>query len=193
MVICVFGSANEKIDEIYKTEAFNLGKALAEKGHSLIFGAGGAGLMGATARGFHAGNGKVHGVIPKFFEENGYEDIYYKADQLTYTTTMAERKTAMEDGCEAFVIVPGGVGTFEEFFEIYTLKQLGRHQKAIAILNTNGYYDTLLKVIDECMEKGFINKECKNLAKVFDNVKDVVDYVENYSTDDIVWGKLKRK
>ena len=127
MRVCVYGSASDNIEEKYKQKTFELGKELAKRGHSLIFGAGSEGLMGAAARGFKAGGGHVHGVIPKFFEEGGYEAIFYEADEITYTETMAERKAKMEDGCKAFIIVPGGIGTFEEFFQVFTLKQRGRH------------------------------------------------------------------
>lgn len=191
MKICIYGSASDHIDETFKTETFELGKELAERGHSMVFGAGSEGLMGAAASGFKAGGGYVHGVIPKFFEEGGYEAIFYEADEITFTQTMAERKAKMEDECQAFIIVPGGIGTFEEFFQVFTLKQLGRHDKAIAIFNINGYYDKMLDMIETSMNAGFINKECKKLIKTFDNKIDLIEYVENYNSDDISWGRLK--
>lgn len=191
MVICVFGSASDKIKELYKEKSFEMGRALAERGHSLIFGAGSSGLMGATARGFKAGNGKIHGVIPKFFEEDGFEEIFYQADKLTYTSTMAERKTKMGEGCDAFVIVPGGIGTFEEFFEIFTLKQLGRHKKAIAIYNIDGYYKPMIELIEYAINAGFINEECRKLIKVFTEVEELIEYLENYSKQAVKWDMLK--
>lgn len=192
MRVCVYGSASDKIQEIYKQKTFELGKELASRGHSLIFGAGSEGLMGAVARGFKAGNGHVHGVIPKFFEEGGYEAIFYEADEITYTETMAERKAKMEDGCKAFIIVPGGIGTFEEFFQVFTLKQLGRHDKAIAIYNIDGYYDHMIEMLKKSMDGGFINKECKKLIKSFDNPTDLIKYIETYDPSDVVWDSLKR-
>lgn len=192
MKVCVYGSANEKIAENYKQKTFELGKALAERGHSLVFGAGSEGLMGAVARGFKAGGGYVHGVIPKFFEERGYEAIFYQADKLTYTQTMAERKATMEDECQAFVIVPGGIGTFEEFFQVFTLKQLGRHSKAIAIYNIDGYYDNIIEMLKTSVKKGFVNEECLKLIQCFDNIQDLTDYIENYDTAGICYDRLKR-
>ncbi len=191
MNICVFGSASDKIDEIYKQKTFELGVRLAKANHTLIFGAGSSGLMGACARGVDSIKGNMHGVIPKFFEEGGYEEIYYNCDTLTYTQTMAERKGKMNELCDAFIIVPGGIGTYEEFFEIFTLKQLGRHQKAIAIYNINGYYDDMLALLNNAIKQGFINPECQKLIASFDNLDDVLEYVKNYTPEDVEWSRLK--
>ena len=133
MKICIFGAASAHIDDIYIKKVEELGELLAKRGHSLVFGAGATGLMGAAARGFKRGGGFIHGVIPKFFREESVELIYEDCDKITYTETMSERKKTMEDECDAFIVTPGGIGTFEEFFEVLTLKQLGRHQKAIVI------------------------------------------------------------
>lgn len=106
--------------------------------------------------------------------------IFDKCTELIKTDTMRERKRIMEDRADAFVIVPGGIGTFEEFFEIFTLKQLERHNKAIAILNVNGYYDSMLRMLDDAVEKKFLRGACKILYKVFDNDDEMLDYIENY-------------
>ena len=192
MRICIFGAASDKIDKKYIDDCYNLAAVCARRGHDLVFGAGGEGLMGAAARGFKDGGAKVHGVIPYFFEENGYEAIFKGCDELTRTDTMAERKRIMEDEADAFIIVPGGIGTFEEFFEVLTLKQLGRHKKAIAVYNSCGYYDGLEKFLSDVTAKKFINGECKILYKTFNSCDDVVDYIENYSADGISWDLLKR-
>lgn len=192
MKICVFGSASDKIDKTYIEKTYELCYRLAKRGHSLVFGAGGEGLMGAAARGFRDGGGKIHGVIPKFFDENGYEAIYREADELTFTETMAERKKIMEDDCEAFIIVPGGIGTFEEFFEILTLKQLGRHSKAIAVYNIKGYYDLMSKMLKNSVIEKFVNAECYKLAEAFNDEDEIINYVENYSASDVNWSQLKR-
>ena len=139
MKICVFGAASAAIDQSYIDAVERLTEEMARRWHSLVFGAGGSGLMGAAARGTKRGGGDIHGVIPNFFREERLESIFSECDKLTFTETMAERKTTMEDDCDAFIIVPGGIGTLEEFFEVITLKQLGRHTKAIAFYNLNGY------------------------------------------------------
>lgn len=192
MKICVYGAASEKIDEAYKKDGYELGRFLGERGHSLVFGAGSEGLMGAAARGFKSAGAHVFGVIPTFFKESGFEGIFYDADELHFTETMAERKQMMEDECDAFVIVPGGIGTFEEFFQVLTLKQLGRHKKAIAVYNSQGYYEELDKIMNEMTEKGFVNEECKKLYKIVENKEEVAEYLEHYSAEDVVWERLKR-
>lgn len=192
MVICVFGAASEAVDSVYKDKCYSLCKKLGERGHSLIYGAGSEGLMGAAARGFKAGGGKVHGVIPHFFKEKGFEGIYYDSDVLEFTDTMAERKQKMEDGCDAFIIVPGGIGTFEEFFEVLTLKQLGRHKKAIAVYNIADYYSGLDGMFDGIIKKKFVNEECRKLYKTLNGEREVIDYIENYSADGVDWNLLKR-
>lgn len=192
MKICVYGAASSKIDEKYVDDVYALAKHLGERGHSLVFGAGSQGLMGAAARGFKETGAKVFGVIPKFFEENGFEGIFYDADELHFTETMAERKQMMEDECDAFVIVPGGIGTFEEFFQVLTLKQLGRHKKAIVVYNSFGYYDELERIMEETIKKGFVNEECRKIYKIVDTAKEVSDYLENYDSADVNWNRLKR-
>ncbi len=192
MKICVYGAASDRIDEKYTESGFLLGKTLAERGHSLVYGAGSEGLMGAVAKGFKAGGGFVHGVIPKFFEEGGYESIFYEADKITYTETMAERKTIMEDECDAFIITPGGIGTMEEFFQVLTLKQLARHEKAIAIFNDDLYYEELKKMLEFSIKEKFINDECYKLYKFLDTVEEVVDYIENYTFTGVDATTLKR-
>ena len=191
MRICIFGAASDKIDKKYIDDCYELSLSLAKRGHSLVFGAGGEGLMGAAARGFKDGGAYIHGVIPQFFEDNGYEAVFYDADKITKTQTMAERKKVMEDDCDAFIIVPGGIGTFEEFFEVLTLKQLGRHKKAIAVYNSNGYYDGIYGIFDKIIKDKFVNKECLRLFKVISDKKELIDYIENYSAKDVNWDLLK--
>ncbi len=191
MKICIFGAASAHIDNLYITAVEELGEKLAKRGHSLVFGAGATGLMGAAARGFKKGGGFVHGVIPEFFREESIEAIYDDCDEISYTKTMSDRKTKMEDEAEAFIIAPGGVGTFEEFFEVLTLKQLGRHQKALAIFNIDGYYDGLEKFMHTVNERKFTNFRCNELYSYFNSSDEIIDYIENYVPDSTPWQKLK--
>ena len=138
MKICVFGAASNEIDKQYIDRVEEVCKALGERGHELVFGAGANGLMGAAARGMKAGGGKITGVIPEFFRAETIEEIYSECDELIFTETMQERKKTMEDHADAFIVVPGGIGTFEEMFEVLTLKQLGRHSKPIVFYNIAG-------------------------------------------------------
>lgn len=183
MKICIFGAASAQIDRCYVEAVEGLAEKMAKRGHSLVFGAGGSGLMGAAARGTKRGGGYIHGVIPKFFREERLESIYDQCDELTFTDTMAERKTTMEDDCDAFIIVPGGIGTLEEFYEVITLKQLGRHHKAIAFYNLNGYYDTLEKFMHEMSEKKFMAAACHEMYRIFTDAEELFAYLETYVPD----------
>lgn len=191
MKICIFGAASAHIDDIYIKTVEELGEKLAKRGHELVFGAGATGLMGAAARGFKRGGGFVHGVIPEFFREENVECIYDGCDKLTFTKNMAERKTTMEDEAEAFIIVPGGIGTFEEYFEVLTLKQLGRHSKAMALYNIEGYYDDLEKFMQTVEERKFMNYDCSRMYECFNSAEEVIKYIENYVPQATPWHKLK--
>ncbi len=191
MKICVFGAASDKIDEVYIKAVEELAEKLAKRGHSLVFGAGGTGLMGAAARGFKRGGGYIHGVIPHFFHEENIEALYDKCDKITYTENMSERKRTMEDDADAFIITPGGVGTFEEFFEVLTLKQLGRHKKAIAVYNIENYYGEMEKFMNVALERKFITFNCSKMYKLFNFPADIIEYIENYKPEYDSWRKLK--
>ena len=191
MKICVFGASSAHIDEIYIKKVEELGERLAKKGHSLVFGAGGTGLMGAAARGFKRGGGHIHGVVPTFFRDEGVEQLYNECDEITYTQTMRERKAIMEDLADIFVIVPGGIGTFEELFEVLTLKQLNQHDKGIVIFDIDGYYDGMEIFMETAYKRAFITQRCRHLYENFDDMDKVIDYVENYKPDRTPWQKLK--
>ena len=178
MKICVYGAASPTIDPEYIRQVEIMGEKMAKRGHSLVFGGGASGLMGAAARGTKKGGGKILGVIPKFFEEETVEAIYDECDEMLTPDTMRERKQLMEDNADAFIITPGGIGTFEEFFEILTLKQLCRHNKPIAIFNIMGYYDSLNEVIQQAMQKNFIRENCSALFKITDSIDELLDYIE---------------
>ena len=178
MRICVYGAASPTIDPEFKTAVKELGHTLAKRGHSLVFGGGGNGLMGAAAKGFFDGGAHIIGVIPKFFEEETVEEICDFCNELIMPDTMRERKQIMEDHADAFVIVPGGIGTFEEFFEILTLKQLCRHTKPIAIYNINGYYNSMISFMEEAISKNFIRENCRELYFVTDSPEALCDYIE---------------
>mgnify|MGYP000818263458 FL=1 len=178
MNICVFGAASSEIDDKYIKAVELMGETLAKSGHNLVFGAGGQGLMGAAARGFKKGNAKITGIIPEFFKEADIEAIYEECDELIYTESMRERKAKMEEMADAFIIVPGGIGTFEELFEVLTLKQLGRHKKAIVIYNVDGYYDSMESMLDHSIEEHFVKENCKMLYSVFADLQSMIDYLE---------------
>ena len=178
MRICVFGAASPTIDAKYITEVEKLGAEMARRGHTLVFGGGGNGLMGAAARGVRSEGGKIIGVIPSFFNDEHVEAICDFCDELIYTETMRERKQIMEDRGDAFIVAPGGIGTFEEFFEILTLKQLCRHNKPIAVYNVMGYYNELNDVLEQAIKKNFIRENCSDLYKITSDPEAILKYVE---------------
>lgn len=178
MKICVYGAASPTIDPEYKEKVEEMGLQMARRGHSLVFGGGGNGLMGAAAHGVRAGGGHILGVIPKFFDEEDVEEIFTHCDELIQPDTMRERKQIMEDNADAFIVVPGGIGTFEEFFEILTLKQLCRHNKPIAIYNIKGYYNEMIHAIEQATEKNFIRGGCMDLFEISEDIDKLFAYIE---------------
>ncbi|MBQ4145110.1 MAG: TIGR00730 family Rossman fold protein [Clostridia bacterium] len=179
MKICVFGAASAAIDKNFIDAAEKLGEEIARRGHSLVFGAGANGLMGAVARGVKRCGGNIIGVIPSFFKDENIEEIYDQCDELIFTDTMSKRIATMTELSDAFITVPGGVGTLEEFFEVFTLKQLTRHTKPIGIFDINNYYDKLDDFLKHSVEEKFIRYECKDLYAYSNNVYEILDYVEN--------------
>lgn len=178
MKICVFGAASPKIDKVYIEKVEELGREMVKRGHSLVFGGGGNGLMGAAARGVMMEGGYIEGVIPSFFENEEIEAVFEHCDMVFETKTMRERKQLMEDMSAAFVIVPGGIGTFEEFFEIMTLRQLCRHNKPIALYNIEGYYNELNAMMQAAVEKGFVRSAVDALYKTTDNLEELFEFLE---------------
>lgn len=164
MRVCIYASASDKIAEKYITAVEELGESLAKEGHSLIYGGGGSGLMGAAARGFRKGNGEVIGVVPTFMDK--FEPIFDDCTEVIRTESMSERKKIMEDGCDEFIIVPGGIGTFDEFFQVLTLRELERHNKHIVIYNIDGYYTKLLEYLEECIKNGFVKEKVLEFYEV---------------------------
>ena len=179
MNVCVFGASSRDLAQIYYDEACALGAALARRGHRIVFGGGTSGLMGAAARGAKSEGGYLIGVAPRFFDEPGI--LYEECDEMLFTETMSERKKLMEDSSDAFVTLPGGIGTFEEFFEALTLKQLGRHAKAMAVLNTNGYYDAMEAMLRRAVDEEFLTESGKALYAVFTDPDELVSYIETYN------------
>ncbi len=189
MNICIYGASSDAIDPVYLTRVEALGETLAGRGHGLVFGAGAKGVMGAAARGFYKAGGPIKGVAPTFFNVDGV--LFEHCTEFVPTETMRERKQIMEDSADAFIIGPGGIGTFEEFFEILTLKQLGRHAKPIAIYNVNGYYDAMLAMLQKSADENFMRKLTLDLYKVFDDDNAMIDYLENSDEELVDVVKMK--
>ena len=176
MRICVYGASSNDIDEKYIAAGEKFGEVMTKAGHGMVFGGGANGMMGAAARGVTAAGGEIIGVVPKFFDTDGM--LYKQCTEMIYTVTMRERKQIMEDKADAFVMLPGGIGTFDEFFEILTLKQIGRHAKPIGILNVSGYYDDILKMLEKAVEEKFMTNSTIKLFAVSENPETLIHELE---------------
>ena len=177
--ICVFGFSSEIIHRVYLDTAEELGKFLVEKGCAVVYGAGKYGVMGAVSRGVIAAHGELTGVSPTFF--NDLDVLTRDYGKLIFTESMRERKAVMEDLADAFIICPGGVGTLEEFFEVITLKQLGRHNKPIILLNTLGFYDPMIEMLERFVTQDFMSENVHRLYSVADSIEAAWEQLESYT------------
>ena len=175
--ICVYCSSSNRIAVPYFEMADAAGRLLAERGYTLVYGGGNVGLMGRMARAVHAHGGRVVGVIPERLK--AVEGVAYDiADELIITETMQERKAVMFTQADAFLVLPGGFGTLEEFLEVLTLRSLGYHDKAIALVNTGGFYDPLLELFDHFFEAHFARPHTRSLYHVAADPEDALRYLE---------------
>ena len=189
MKICIYGASSNEIASEYLHAGEVLGTAMARRGHDLVFGGGNTGLMGAVARGVHNGGRKVIGVAPRFFKVDGI--LYPKCDEIVYTDTMRQRKEKMEELSDAFLITPGGIGTLDEFFEIFTLRQLDRHRKPIAMLDPNGYYQPIVTLLGRMKEEKFLTNDCLKLIRISPNPEEILDFLEQNPSAELSGTGLK--
>ncbi|MGK9044384.1 TIGR00730 family Rossman fold protein [Mammaliicoccus vitulinus] len=166
--IAVFCGASKGNDPIYVEQAYALGKYLAENHYELIYGAGSTGMMGALANGVIDHDGIAIGIMPKFLGER--EITHDSLTEYHVVETMHERKQMMSDMADAFIMLPGGAGSLEEFFEIYTWAQIGIHHKPIAALNIKQFFNPLSSMINHLISTEFVSKDYKNLAIIEDEI-----------------------
>ncbi|CUH63715.1 LOG family protein YvdD [Thalassovita gelatinovora] len=161
--VCVFCGSRPGNDPIYSSEAESLGTLLAKNKWRLVYGAGDVGLMGMVARATQDAGGETFGVIPTHLmrAEVGKTDL----STFVVTENMHERKKVMFMNSDAIVILPGGAGSLDEFFEVLTWRQLLLHQKPIFVLNTSGFWDPLLALIDHVIDQGFADKSLRELIR----------------------------
>lgn len=189
MNICIYGASSESINKNFIDKAYELASRSAKRGHTLVYGGGGNGVMGASARGAYDNGGKIIGIAPSFFKVDGV--LFENCTEFIFTDTMRERKKILEDKSDAFVVAPGGIGTLDEFFEILTLKQLERHNKPIVIFNVDGYYDNMLAMLETTADKRFMTHKSLELFKCFTNADEILDYIENYNEKPLDIRELK--
>ncbi|MEM7568422.1 MAG: TIGR00730 family Rossman fold protein [Pseudomonadota bacterium] len=152
--ICVFCGSSSGNDPLYEGAGREVGKTLAQRGIQVVYGGASVGVMGAVADGAMAAGGKVVGVIPKAITE--FEVSHTAITELHVVDTMHTRKAMMADLSDAFISLPGGIGTMEEFFEVWTWGQLGYHDKPFGLLDVGGYWDPLETMLDSMVDKGFL-------------------------------------
>lgn len=174
ITVCMYGAASDAIDDLYIRQVYGLGQAIAGRGWKLIYGGGASGLMGAVARGVKDGSGEVIGVVPTWMDQR---EPIFESDTVIRTDNMSDRKKIMEDNADAFIICPGGIGTFDEFFQILTLKDLNRHQKPIVLFNISDYYTELVDFIQKCEEKRFVRNYVPGMFACLSDSEEILDAI----------------
>lgn len=167
--LCVYCGSRPGVSPEFTEVARTVGQWIGQRGGQLVYGGGRNGLMGTVAQATLDAGGTVVGVIPKALVEKEWAN--HGCTELHVVDTMHERKRLMAERCDAFLALPGGIGTFEEFFEVWTWRQLGYHDKPVGLLNTNGYYDGLMTFLRSTVQQGFMGEWQMDLIRVDSEVK----------------------
>ena len=175
MKVCVYGASSSRIAAVYKEAGRELGILMADADMTLIFGGGQTGMMGAVLDGIQAAGGDSIGVSPRFFDVDGI--LAKSCTQFYFTDTMRQRKQMMEELADAFIMTPGSIGTYEEFFEILTLKQLKQTDKPLVVLNTNGFFDPMIQMLTNAVEQDFLGDYIWELFEICDTPRKAVDWI----------------
>ncbi|QFS99281.1 LOG family protein YvdD [Labrenzia sp. THAF191b] len=177
--ICVFCGSSYGALEAYADIARETGRVIAEEGYTLVYGGAKVGLMGTVADAALEAGGKVIGVLPRSLQDKeiGHEGL----SELHLVDSMHERKAMMADLSDAFIALPGGVGTLEEIFEVWTWGQLGYHKKPCGFLNAEGYYDHLIAFLDHQTDQGFTKEVMRDMAQIASSPLDMIRQFENYT------------
>ncbi len=165
--ICVYCGSRPGSDPLFTTAARAVGRWIGEHQGQLVYGGGRSGLMGEVAQATRQAGGRVVGVIPQALVDK--ELANHACDELHIVQTMHERKAIMAERSDAFIALPGGIGTFEELFEVWTWRQLGYHDKPIGLLNVAGYYDALDGFLQSCVRSGFMGEWQMGLVQMHDD------------------------
>ncbi len=181
--IAIFCGSSSGFDKNYTIQAFNAGKTLAQKGIRIVYGGAKIGVMGAIADGALSENGEVIGVLPHFL--NAKELAHPNLTQLISTDTMHSRKMLMDEMTDGVIALPGGFGTMDELFEMLTWGQLGLHKKPVGILNINGFYDSLFKMMQIMVDEGFVKNINLNMVLIDDNLDSLLHQMQNYIAPEV--------
>ena len=189
--VTVFCGSNEGNDTTIISQATQVGETLAQQGITLIYGAAKIGIMGKVAQGALRHNGKVIGVIPEFLKKK--ELVHYGLHKLVTTKNMHQRKLKMHELSDGFIALPGGLGTLEELFEIVTWAQLGLHDKPIGLLNSNGFYDDIIKMLETMVVKGFLKMENLELLIIDNEIETLLDKMRQFKPSRVPkWLNIER-
>lgn len=180
--ICVFCASSNKVDKEYLNTASKLADFCIDHSIHVLYGGGAFGLMGALADRILEKKGKISGIIPNFMK--ALQWAHENVTEMTVVEDLRERKKRMIANIDAVIALPGGVGTLEELLEVITLKQLGLFSKPIIIVNTNGFYDSLLRLFDEMIEKRFMREIHRQLWITVDQPEDILNAINMRSTLD---------
>ena len=176
--IAIYCGSSAGPNEIYRTQAAQLGTSLAENGIHVIFGGGKVGMMGILADAALEAGGKVTGVIPGFLH---VKEVAHKGlTELITVDTMHQRKALIENLCDGAIALPGGFGTLDELFEMLTWGQLGLHDKPVGILNTNGFYDQILSAVDRMVAEGFLRDLNRDMVLVSEHIEELLELMHSY-------------
>ena len=175
--VTVYCSSSSDIPSHYLEAGRDVGAAIARAGWTLVYGGNRIGMMAAVADAAREAGGKVVGITPQLLVDQGIADAH--CDELVVTSGMRERKALLEQRADAFLALPGGLGTFEELFEILVGRLLGYHDKPIVLLNIAGYYDALLAAIEHGIDERFIKPKARNALHVAEDVRSAMDYLRS--------------
>ncbi|MBE2184336.1 MAG: TIGR00730 family Rossman fold protein [Anaerolineae bacterium] len=176
MNICVYCSASPRIDPAFFKVARQLGETIASRGDTLVYGGASIGLMGEIARAVQEHGGRVIGIIPQALVDR--EVTYRSADELIVVANMRDRKAMMEDRADAFIALPGGIGTLDEVFEIMNLRALSMVMHPLVLLNQNDFYTPVIDILMRMQEANFLRNEIKNIIHLADSVSDAFTYID---------------
>lgn len=181
--ICVYCGSSNNVDPDFKEAAHELGVLLAKNEMNVVYGGGNVGLMGIVANAALTSGADVIGIIPSHIAD--IEVAHEKLSELHVVDTMHERKQMMVDRSDAFLILPGGLGTMDEFFEIFTWWQLGLHDKPVIIVNLKGYWTPLLALIDNIINEKFAREADRAFLSVVDTIEEIPDALKNAKSETI--------
>lgn len=176
MNICVYCSSSDALDAVYYQEGYRFGQMMAERGHSLVYGGYCRGIMAEVARGVYDGGGRIISVVPDVFDREGF--TFEKSTVIFRTGSMSERKARMEELADAFAVLPGGIGTLDELFEIYVLRSLGVMDRKIGILNSTGFFDSLDSMLGDYVREGFLSEEARDSVTFYSDSMSLLDALE---------------